>query len=316
MNILKNKMLILSHRINKILCLSLVSFKRTSAGVKFCEEPVTWFYVLRFILYMVMFTVGKLPRYIIYFNNLWIVRLVYVVATFILYFYLFYEFYLTITKRKNFANIMNGIVKIYRDLKLNDEAYFKIFILYEFCFISAVALVLIHQDYMRENLWDTFGYTLPEILCLKSIFLKAFLIAFFNRALLGLNAKAKTCGILHMEKLTKTYQKLIYMAKEINELYGLTYLIISVQTFIWTIYNLYKIIILYQNYLKFPSPNITMSWCLSVVWIFLHAYHLTKIIYFCNKIQENASDFKSIINARFCKLSYSEARTNAKIVSI
>lgn len=309
-------MLILSHRINNILCLSLVAFKTTSTGIIFYEESISWLFVLRFIIYMVIFTIGKLPRYILYFNNLWIVRLVYLVATFIIYFYFMHQFFVTIKSRKTVANIMNGIMEIYDDLKLNDAAYFKKFISYEFCFLCIVAFVLIHQDYMRENLWDTFGYTLPEIVCLKAVFFKSFIIVFLNRTLFGLNTITKRCRLLRMVKLTKMYTKLIYIAKEIDEVQGASFLILCLQTFIWSIYNLYKLIMLYQNYFKFPSPNITMSWCLSVVWILLHVYHLTKIIYFCNKIQENASEFKSIINTRLCQLSYSEDRTYAKIVSI
>lgn len=317
MNIYESKLFKFSFKMNELMCFTLIKYKILSNNsIHYEEKSNNFFFILRFLLFIIIVTVGRIPRYVLYFNNLFIVRIVFLIATSLTYIYFFNEIITNVRNKRRLATILNEITSITQELQYNGDGYFKAFLVIEYGTILLITIILLHLDYLRGSADDVLGYTLPEIFVLKSIFNKCIIMGMLNKRFTILNKFVSKANAMHFVNLTKLYQKLMQITLEINKLNGTTYLIITMKAFLFIIFNLYKLIILAQNFKKFPTPNVTLSWYLSVVWIPTHTLHIIIFIYFCDGIQANITKFQHILNKRFSGFTVTEDKVYGRIVSI
>lgn len=316
MKIFKSKLFKLSSEINNILCITLIRCKVNSNNILFEKKSLDIFFILRLTIFIIIVTLARMPRYREYFIDLFIVRIVFLTATFFSYGYFANEIVINVKNGKRLARIWNEIFCILNNQKsTNDNNYLRKQLLIEYVTVMIVAIILLHMDYLRWDGKDLIGYTIPEIITLKSIFHKIFLLAMIKKALTNSNEKIHKANMMNVISATKEYTKLIDLVTEIDDLYGSTYLILTVKAFLFIIHNLYKLIIFYQESFKFPTPHIILSWYMSFVWTPLYTMQLLLFIYYYNGIKTNILKYQILLNNNFCNLSFSEDQVYIKIVS-
>lgn len=316
MKVFKSKLYKISSKIDEFFCLTSANCKVEDGVVTYEEVGVNFFYFLRFIAIISIATYARLPRYALYFSRPYIVRIVYLLATFLDYIYFLSEFFTNIRCRKQIVNNSNEFIKIFCEFKREgDGPYVRKRLFTEIGIVTFVSLILVHLDYMRGIVSDFFGYTIIEIMMLKSIFRKVFMLTMILRAFKNINDKIAEVNPIHIININNFYKKLQLVAMEVNSFNNVSYLVLSMKTFIFITYNMYKLIIFYQNSSKFPSPNIILSWYLTAVWTPLYILHLYVIISCCDEIESSIKKFKQILNKKFCNFKKSDEKLYGRLVS-
>lgn len=316
MNIFRTSLFKLSYKINDLLCLTLLRLNTNFDGTTIFEKKSpNILFAIRIISFTIIVTIARMPRYLIYFSNLYIVRGLYLVATILSYIYLINDSLINIYKSNQLANILNDIVSILNKQSLSNNKYFRKQLLIEYVTIITISLILLHLDYLRGIGTDFIGYTIPEIIIIKSILFKCFILSMLKRGFLNCNEEIDKKNKIYMIRIAERYKKLINLCIKIDNIYGTSYLLLTIKSFIFITYNFYKIVIFYQNSIKFPTPNIIVSWYMTFIWIPIYTLHLTLIIYHYDGIKENIGKFAFILNNRYCQFNDGERKVYGRIVS-
>lgn len=271
----------------------------TKTGVKYFEPKTKIAFYLRIILFELMFMLPVVPRIKLYLKKLTIIRVVYLSSTLSLHIILVINWFMTIKYVKNDVKIINTLIKIWQQVNpertnikvkyINRKIY-----LYEIYSFTLLIIILCHQDYVRGRFFDTLSYTFFELLLLKSIYQKVNVLFLLSSIFKDLNKKITTDmnTFEDFQFFINIYNQLIAIGKKLNQINGYYFLAVSLNSFIWLTYNLYKFVVInVLSFEKFPTLNVSMSIYLSCTWTGLQIFHFTFVVIGCCLVEATANEF-------------------------
>lgn len=297
----------MSHNIDNLLCISPYNIRIDKGEISFHPLTInhTRFLIFRIILLEFIFVAPITPKIPEWIGQKTIIRYVYTFCTFSLHMFILLNYFLTVKNNTCTLKTLNNIVKVWKTLENNTTFYqtllLKRIYFYELLFMFIMLIIFLQQDYLREIAWqDTLAFTCSEILVLKIIFQKMQILLYIFYLFKTLNYKSKNGEIQFIDKAMILYHKINQITKQTNQYNGLFFLIITVNSFTWLIYNSYKFVVisLYQDF----NLRTLVSFYLCFTWTGIQVFHLGTIVVTCQKVVDASNNFKFAINGNFNNL--------------
>ncbi|XP_028134276.2 uncharacterized protein LOC114329392 [Diabrotica virgifera virgifera] len=232
-----------------------------------------------------------------------------------------YRVFLYLRHGKSFVKILNSVIKIWKNLQGDNNLFRGIFVnrkIYciQLLLIFFVVSLLATEDFIRgHQLTDMLSYSLTEILVLISILEKVNVILMFKKVFGVLRQRIKGSKMDSVEDIYDKYYALHKLLEKYSKLNSGFFFYVIVNCFIWSMYNIYKFIILiFFEFTKFPTRNFSMSILLSFTWIFLHFFHLAILIWAYNKVNVEKKNFIYDLSLKFCSLGVETRRRYSDLI--
>lgn len=303
-----SKLFLVFFRISKFFCVNSCSFiEENKLEAQYSKLSI--FYYARIIIFAALFTTAKLRRTFEYLRNFFLVRGVFLIATNLTSVIVILIWYNHIRKQKKFVKVYNSLQTYAYDLcdaKTIQNELDEI-LMYEFIACIIIFASISTADLINGRISDFVAYTLPEIFVFLSILNFSNILFILKSKCKHVNKKLRSLESYSFEGMRNIYIHLKLITQDLNKLYGFFILILTTHSFIWVTHNFYKFISMHQ--FGRPTPNMLLSYYISIVWNSLHIAHIVIIIILCDGIQK---ENKSFTNLAVDKLLQSGEENNVR----
>nr|CAH7760387.1 unnamed protein product [Callosobruchus chinensis] len=279
---------------------------RNSLGFVTFESAVPA--ILRNVIFGTIFlscTFWRLKLFIRYIN---IIRCVFIVCTLSVPFIVLLNSTVILMYRKVHSDMLNKLLLMIsnsRRRETSDDIFERNFHIIQALLFVLVTTSLVTLDYMRIS---------SNVSCL-AVLDKINVLLLFLKLLENLTDNIKKGHIVTAVESCKQHSRL----KGLIKLYGTVnrwfFLNLSIYTFVWITYNLYKFIVLhFFDFEKFPTRSFTISGVSTCLWTSLQLFHLASIIYTYHRITKADENFRSSVTGIIVKLDTSEKHRHMDII--
>nr|CAI5859093.1 unnamed protein product [Callosobruchus analis] len=275
--------------------------------------------ILRNVIFGAIFlscTFWRLKLFIRYTN---IIRCVFIVCTLSVPFIVLLNSTVILTYRKAHTKMLNELLLLIRGTRRrgSSDILERSFHIIQALLIVSVTASLVTLDYLRSTFVDMFSYSFFECLLLWAVLDKINILLLFLKLLESLTENIKKGGMVTAVESCQQHLKLKGLIKVYGTVNRWFFLNLSIYTFVWITYNLYKFIVLhFFEYEKFPTRSFTISGVSTCLWTSLQLFHLASILFTYHRVSKADELFRYSVTGIIVKLDPLETHRHMSLVRI